>query len=220
MVVGPRDRGMVEMHMGAIRRAATLAAIAAAVVATQLVITSSTAIGSPPPGSASVASCIQGQLQVAMEQGGGLAGPVPETYGYTFLVVNIGRVACQMQGYPHEVIFSRSTGRELRVTVTHQATALYAQPQPQRVILRPESVASFAVSYRYGIVRLGAEPGSCQASLIDVRLPARLSSLFSYEFPVRFDGCAARDLVQITPVEGRSQPLPSRAATRRSQANT
>lgn len=153
-----------------------------------------------------VAECIQGQLQVAIEQGGGLAGTVPTTYGYTFLVVNIGTKSCEVNGYPYEVLFSKKNGEIAKVSISHERTALYAQPKFQRVVLRPGGLASFGISYTYGIAPPGGEPTTCLAPLIDVRLPALSSHLFSYEFSVRMDVCEAGRRVSVTPVEGRPAP--------------
>jgi hypothetical protein len=153
-----------------------------------------------------VAECIQGQLQVAIEQGGGLAGTVPTTYGYTFLVVNTGATSCEVHGYPYEIIFSAKDGSAAKVSISHERTALYAQPRAQRVVLRPGAVASFGISYTYGLAPLGGEPPSCLTPLVDVRLPARSSQQFSYEFPVRVDVCEAGRRVEVTPVEGRTTP--------------
>ena len=85
-----------------------LAALALLVVAaaSAFVTWSVTKAGRTSQPSSSVAECIQGQLQVAIEQGGGLAGTVPATFGYTFLVVNIGAKSCELRGYPYEIIFS------------------------------------------------------------------------------------------------------------------
>ncbi len=154
----------------------------------------------------SVAECIQGRLQVAIEQGGGLAGTVPATYGYTFLVVNIGAKSCELRGYPYEIIFSSEVGEDLNVSISHERTVLYAQPKVQRIVLRSGGVASFGISYTYSIAPPGREPTTCLAPLIDVRLPARASHLFSYEFPVRMDVCEAGRRVEVTPVEGRTTP--------------
>lgn len=156
--------------------------------------------------SSSVAECLQGRLQVAIEQGGGLAGTVPATFGYTFLVVNTGAKSCELRGYPHEIIFSTKSGEILKVSISHERTVLYAQRKVQRVVLRPGGVASFGISYNYGIAPPGGEPTTCLAPLIDVRLPARLSHLFSYEFPVRMDVCEAGRRAEVTPVEGRTTP--------------
>ena len=153
-----------------------------------------------------VAECIQGRLQVAIEQGGGLAGTVPATYGYTFLVVNIGAKSCELRGYPYEIIFSSEVGEDLKVSISHERTVLYAQPKVQRFVLRSGGVASFGISYTYRIAPPGREPTTCLAPLIDVRLPARASHLFSYEFPVRMDVCEAGRRVEVTPVEGRTTP--------------
>ena len=135
-----------------------------------------------------------------------MAGTVPATFGYTFLVVNIGTRSCELRGYPYEIILSTEGGEGLKVSISHERTVLYAQPKVQRVVLRPGGVASFGISYTYGIAPPGREPTTCFASLIDIRLPARLSHLFSYEFPVRMDVCEAGRRVEVTPVEGRTTP--------------
>lgn len=185
-----------------------LAALALLVVAaaSAFVTWSVTKAGRTSQPSSSVAECIQGQLQVAIEQGGGLAGTVPATFGYTFLVVNIGAKSCELRGYPYEIIFSTEGGEGLKVSTSHERTVLYAQPKVQRVVPGPGGVASFGISYTYGIAPPGREPTTCLAPLIDVRLPARLSHLFSYEFPVRMDVCEAGRRAEVTPVEGRTTP--------------
>jgi Protein of unknown function (DUF4232) len=135
-----------------------------------------------------------------------LAGTVPVNAGYTFLVVNIGAKSCQLRGYPYEIIFSSADGAPAKVSISHERTVLYAQPKVQRVVLRSGGVASFGISYTYGIAPPGREPTTCLAPLIDIRLPVRLSHLFSYEFPVRMDVCEAGRRVEVTPVEGRTTP--------------
>ena len=190
------------------RRRLGLAALALIVVAaaSAIVTWSVTKASRTSQPSSSVAECIQGQLQVAIEQGSGLAGTVPATFGYTFLVVNIGAKSCELRGYPYEIIFSTEGGEILKVSISHERTVLYAQPKVQRVVLRPGGVASFGISYTYGIAPLGKEPTTCLAPLIDIRLPARSSHLFSYEFPVRMDVCEAGRRAEVTPVEGRTTP--------------
>lgn len=158
--------------------------------------------------SSNVAECIQGQLQVAIEQGGGLAGTVPATYGYTFLIVNIAPKSCELHGYPTQIAFSTADGAIAKVSISHEATVLYAQPKVERVVLRPGGVASFGISYTYGIAPPGSEPTTCLTPFIDIRLPALLSRMMSYEFPVRMDVCEAGRKVEVTPVEGRSTPQP------------
>jgi len=185
-----------------------IAAIALIVVAaiSAAVTWSVTKASSKSQSSYRVAECIQGQLQVAIEQGGGLAGTVPTTYGYTFLVVNNGNKSCEVHGYPYEVLFSKKNGEIVKVSISHERTALYAQPKIQRVVLRPGGLASFGISYNYGIAPPGRESATCLAPLIDVRLPALSSHLFSYELPLRLDVCEAARRVSVTPLEGRAAP--------------
>ena len=185
-----------------------LAILALIVVAaaSAIVTWSVTKANSTSQPSSSVAECIQGQLQVAIEQGGALAGTVPVNAGYTFLVVNVGAKSCEVHGYPYEILFSKKSGKIVKVSISHERTALYAQPKVQRVVLRPGGLASFGISYTYGIAPPGGEPATCLAPLIDVRLPALSSHEFSYEFPVRMDVCEAGRRVEVTPVEGRAAP--------------
>jgi hypothetical protein len=192
----------------AVRRGSGLAAFTLIVIAvgSTTATWSVTNAGGTSQPSSSVAECMQGQLQVAIEQGGGLAGTVPSTYGYTFLIVNTGAKSCDLRGYPYEIIFSTSDGARANVSISHDRTDLYAQPKVQRVVLRPGGLASFGISYSYGTAPNGAQPSSCLAPLIDVRLPALSSHLFSYEFPVRMDVCEAGRRVEVTPVEGRAAP--------------
>ena len=145
------------------RRRLGLAALALIVVAaaSAIVTWSVTKASRTSQSSTIVAECIQGRLQVAIEQGGGLAGTVPGTFGYTFLVVNIGAKSCELRGYPYQIIFSTEGGEGLKVSISHERTVLYAQPKVQRVVLRPGGVASFGISYTYGIAPPGREPTTC-----------------------------------------------------------
>jgi archaellum component FlaG (FlaF/FlaG flagellin family) len=178
-----------------------IVATAAAVVTWSITKTSK-----PSHSSSSVAECMQAQLQTAIEQGGGLQAHY--AHGYTFLIVNIGTQSCELRGYPYEVLFSTTAGVPVKVSISHQRTNLYAQPKAQRVVLRPGGVASFGISYNLNNANLQSnEPATCLAKLIDFRLPARLSSLFSEEFAVSIDVCAVGRRVEVTPVEGRSVPL-------------
>jgi type II secretory pathway pseudopilin PulG len=192
------------------RRRLDLAVLALIVVAaaSAIVTWSVTKASRTSQSSSNVAECIQGQLQVAIEQGGGLAGTVPATHGYTFLIVNIAPKSCELHGYPTQIAFSTADGAPVKVSISHEPTVLYAQPKVQRVVLSPGGVASFGISYTYGIAPSGKEPTICLAPLIDIRLPALLSRMMSYEFPVRMDVCEAGRRVEVTPVEGRSTPQP------------
>ena len=192
------------------RRRLDLAVLALIVVAaaSAIVTWSVTKASRTSQSSSSVAECIQGQLQVAIEQGGGLAGTVPATHGYTFLIVNIAPKSCELHGYPTQIAFSTADGAPVKVSISHEPTLLYAQPKVERVVVSPGGVASFGISYTYGIAPSGREPTTCLAPLIDIRLPALLSRMMSYEFPVRMDVCEAGRRVEVTPVEGRSTPQP------------
>jgi len=208
------DRGPIFAVVTNVKRLSSVVLALIAVAATSALVTwSLTRVSETSPRGANVPVCIQGQLQVAIEQGGGLAGTVPETYGYTFLVVNAGAQSCALRGYPYEVLFSTQDGHVLQVSISHERTVLYAQPKPRRVVLRPGGVASFGISYRYKVAPPGGDATTCLAALIDVRLPARASQKFSYEFPVRMDVCEAGRRVEVTPVEARSAPQVLRSIT-------
>ena len=153
-----------------------------------------------------VSECLQAQLQGAIEQRGG-GGYTYIPLGYTFLIVNVGTKSCELRGYPYEVIFSTTTGAPVKVSISHERNVLYAQPKAQRVVLRPGGVASFGISYANENVSPPSKPARCIATLIDFRLPARMSSLFSYEFVLRpIDFCQTPRRVEVTPVEGRAAP--------------
>jgi hypothetical protein len=154
----------------------------------------------------SVKECLQAQLQVATEQRGG-GGSTNFPLGYTFLIVNIGAKSCVLQGYPYEVIFSTTSGAPVKVLISHQHNVLYAQPKVRRVVLRPSGVASFGISYADDNVSPPNKPATCIATLIDFRLPARLSALFSFEFVLRpIDFCQTARKVTVTPIEGQAVP--------------
>lgn len=153
----------------------------------------------------SVPMCIQGQLNVAIEGGGGLQTGTP--LGYTFLIVNITSHSCELQGFPWWFVIATTGTTTTKVAVLHRPNSLYAQPPARRVILRRQGVATFGLSYRYLRAPTFSDKSSCHASLVDFRLPATHSRLFSYEFPVHIDVCATNRIFDVTPVEGASAPL-------------
>ena len=154
----------------------------------------------------SVKECMQAQLQVATEQRGG-GGYTYIPLGYTFLIVNIGTKSCVLRGYPYEVIFSTTSGAPVKVSISHQPNVLYTQPKVRRVVLRPGGVASFGISYANDNVSPPSKPATCIATLIDFRLPARSSALYSFEFILRpIDFCQTARKVTVTPVEGQAVP--------------
>ena len=154
----------------------------------------------------SVNECLQAQLQVATEQRGG-GGSTNIPLGYTFLIVNIGTKSCVLQGYPYEVIFSTTSGAPVKVSISHQPNVLYGQPKARSVVLRPGGVASFGISYPNDNVSPPSRPATCIATLIDFRLPARSSALYSFEFVLRpIDFCQTARKVTVTPVEGQAVP--------------
>ena len=136
-----------------------------------------------------------------MEQRGG-GGSVIIPLGYTFLIVNISRQSCDVRGYPYEIVFSTTTGAPVKVTISHRPNILYLQPRATRVVLRPGGVASFGLSYADDNVAPPSQPTACIATLVDFRLPARLSALYSFEFLLRpIDFCRTPRHVDVTPVQ-------------------
>lgn len=153
----------------------------------------------------SIPTCIQGQLSVAIEEGGYLQ---PKTsQGYSFLVANNTNHACSLEGFPWWIVFSHSNGSITKVKMFHRSNHLFAQPPVRRVILGVRGVASFGVSYTYLRSPSFTANSACQVSLIDVRLPAIAGSEFSFEFPVHIDVCATNREFDVTPVEGSVTPL-------------
>lgn len=171
-----------------------------------IVTWSVTSANGAPASNSSVKECMQAQLQVATEQRGG-GGYTYIPLGYTFLIVNVGTKSCALRGYPYEVIFSTTSGAPVKVSISHQPNVLYTQPKVRRVVLRPGGVASFGISYPNDNVSPPSKPATCIATLIDFRLPARSSALYSFEFVLRpIDFCQTARKVTVTPVEG--QPVP------------
>ena len=193
--------------MTSIRRVgAVLLAVAIIAGLSSLITWSVTSTTTTSPVSA-VPECRQAQLQVAMEQRGG-GGSVTIPLGYTFLIVNISGQTCDVRGYPYEVLFSTTTGVPVKVTISHRPNILYLQPRPRRVVLRPGGVASFGLSYADDNVAPPSQPTACIATLVDFRLPARLSALYSFEFLLRpIDFCQTARQVDVTPLEFGPTPL-------------
>ena len=159
-----------------------------------------------------IPTCRWASLDLALGQptGGGLSPRASD--GYTLLIVNTGSVACSVKGYPIQLELSNRLGEPLRVSVRHRADSLFAQPRPTAVRLGHDQVASFGFSYTY-LRRVPTDvPPKCLATELDVRLPARGSSLFSDFWVVGLDVCATSRVVEVTPVERGAVPAPGRRA--------
>jgi len=163
-------------------------------------------VGAAATNQTSIPTCIQGQLSVAIEEGGYLQPNIPQ--GYTFLVANDTNHECSMEGFAWWIVFSRSNGSITKVKMLHRSNSLYAQPPIKRVILGERGVASFGISYTYLRTPSFTTDPACQVSLIDVRLPATDAHEFSFEFPVRIDVCDTNREFDSTPVEASVIPLP------------
>jgi hypothetical protein len=153
-----------------------------------------------------VPTCIQGQLQVGIEDGV-LNQPLAAPNGYTFLIVKVTGQTCAIQGFPWWIVFSTPDGFTVNSTALHRPNSLFAQPPARRVILNAHSVASFGLSYRYFRAPASSPASKCVASLVDFRLPATAAHKFSFEFPMHIDLCAANRQFDVTPVEARTSPV-------------
>lgn len=183
-----------------------IAALIVVAAASSLVTWSITRAHGPSIFRSGVAECRQAQLQGAMEQrGGGGYAYIP--LGYTFLLVNVSTTSCELRGYPYEILFSTTGGANVKVAISHHRTFLYAQPRARRVVLRPNGVASFGISYANDNVAPPRGPARCIATLVDFRLPALLSGLYSFEFVLRpIDFCRTARRVNVTPIEVGATP--------------
>jgi hypothetical protein len=175
------------------------------VVASTTMTTLDVATGAAATNHTSIQKCVQGQLSVAIEEGGYLQPTTPQ--GYTFLVANTADHACSLRGFPWWIVFSRSDGGITKVKMLHRTNSLYAQPPVRSVILGVRGVASFGISYTYLHAPSLTVNADCQITLIDVRLPAIAASKFSFEFPVHIDVCATNREFDVTPVEASVVPL-------------
>ena len=72
-------------------------AVVIAIVSTTMT-TLNVAKGGATTNHTSIPTCIQGQLSVAIEEGGYLQPKTPQ--GYTFLVANDTSHACSLEGFP------------------------------------------------------------------------------------------------------------------------
>ena len=153
----------------------------------------------------SVPACIQGELNVAVEQGGGLQTKTP--LGYTFLIVNITHHACSIQGFAWWIVLSRTGGVSTKVKIGHHSNSLYAQPPARKVVLGVRGVASFGISYTYQRSPTFTANMDCLATTLDFRLPAKAAHLFSFSFPVHIDVCATNREIDVTPVEAVVVPM-------------
>ncbi len=152
--------------------------------------------------------CPSSDLQVAVTNGPeGFAG----NESYKFFIVNTGRKACSLLGFPTIKLFSDSKATGLdSVTpfrVMHSPSQIFAEPKPKRVLIDSGSVASFGLSFSDGAAVKHDSAIHCSVSMIYVTLPTASDRGSTFSDGVDFDICRASRTILLTPIE--SGPTPA-----------
>ena len=127
--------------------------------------------GSPASANVPVRVCSSGQLAVAVASSpGGYAAAGNE--GIPFIIVNIGKRECTLEGYPKLAAYPASY-RHQRVRFTNGGAMIFVAVKPRSVIIAPGATASFGVDYGDAYDQGDPNAGPCLLKQITVTLPVQ-----------------------------------------------
>jgi hypothetical protein len=144
--------------------------------------------------------CADSQLAAAAESWLGAGG----SDGFTVLIANQSQRSCSIDGFATLTFFS-SNGQRIRARVLHKGSMLYATVKPHGVLLNPNAVASFAVSFNGAFVPPSDSPGACVARTMSLELPTIHPRFYPHNVfivPTDLDLCTSAWTVGLTPLEG------------------
>jgi hypothetical protein len=157
----------------------------------------------PEVSSASTSSvahmCADTQLTAAAESWSGAGG----SDGFTVLIANQSQRSCTIDGFATLKFFS-SNGQRIRAKVLHEGSMLYTTVKPYEIRLKPDAVASFAVSFDGAFVPPSDSPGACVARTMSLELPTIHPRFYPnnvFIVPTDLDLCTSAWAVGLTPLE-------------------
>jgi len=154
-------------------------------------------LGSRGPATAAAAipipSCDDRYLSVTISSSNGAAG----TAFQNIVIVNVAKRACALKGYP-TLQFMWGAGTRPAAREVHDTKAPGRPMVPRRVVLRPEAVASFVITY--GDFATSSSP-ACTVATIRVMLPpvSRLSTVFDFDESIPL--CGEHHVIGVSPIE-------------------
>ena len=143
--------------------------------------------------------CADTQLTAAAESWNGAGG----SDGFTVLIANQSRRSCTIDGFATLRFFS-SNGKRIRAKVRHEGSMLYDTVKPREVLLKPNAVTSFAVSFDGAFDPPNDSPGSCVARTMSLELPTIHPKFYPnnvFIVPTDLDLCTSGWAVGLTPLE-------------------
>jgi hypothetical protein len=148
-----------------------------------------------------IPTCLNTQLEVAVAWGpGGFAG----NDGGPFIIDNIGKSTCTLDGYPKLDInyaYKKST-----VKVIDGGGMVYVAVGPRLVLLKPGADASFGLDYGDAANQQDPNGSACTAQYVYVTLPVRYAVPQNYETTVIFNFCYTNFRVEVTSIQ--AGPVP------------
>ena len=125
----------------------------------------------PAFASSTAPTCAYDQLEVATTIDSG-SGAAAGNEGLAFIIVNDGRSACTLKGYPKlRVVPSRYEGSSVKTV--DGGGMIFLDVKPRLVTIGPDATASFGVDYGDAYNQQDPNTGPC------------LSDAFDFSFPVR-----------------------------------
>jgi hypothetical protein len=150
-----------------------------------------------------IPECSYNQLEVAVAWGpGAAAGHI----GIPFIVANISKSTCTLQGYPKLSITPDSyKGHSLKVI--NGGGMIFVKVRPRLVVIKPGADASFGLNYGDAANQNDPNGAACTVQNIYVTLAVRPSGLpRNYETTENFNFCYTGFQVFVTSVQ--PGPLP------------
>ncbi len=123
----------------------------------------------------------------------------------SFELKNVGSYTCGMDGFPN-LSFYTKTSLDTSLRIVHRAN-VYATLAPKLIPVGPGEVVSFGVSYRTTASDRDQGLFNCDVESILLQLPLAPSSIGDFALRDEFNACRAGQVIAVTPVEARSQPL-------------
>jgi len=153
--------------------------------------------GASPP---SLQACTANNVKVTAKQLGEIRGQRLEAFQFK----NAGASTCGMYGYPTLRFFTASR-LDARIKVVHDTSA-YRSVTPKLLTIGPNDVVSFGMSF-HGVPTLATASKKCLVQSILIQIPLAPVSSGDFAYHESFNACGANNVVAVTPVEGRTNPL-------------
>lgn len=146
--------------------------------------------------------CSYRQLEVGEASGpGAAAGHI----GVPFIIANISKSTCTLEGYPKLNFGSSWRGRSIKVI--DGGSMIYGPVKPRLVVIKPGRDASFGVNYGDASNQGDPDGAVCTTESVYITLPVRTNTFDqNFEADIEFNFCYADFQVFVTSIQ--SGPVP------------